>query len=64
MAPGAIVPANLTVGEDPGEDARWFRVTPGGTALITAPMLTARAAELMRAQFGGRLPGLATLKPR
>ena len=64
VAPGAIVPANLTVGEDPGEDARWFRVTPGGTTLITAPMLTARAAELMRAQFGGRFPGLATLKPR
>jgi glucose-1-phosphate adenylyltransferase len=60
VAPGAIVPANLVVGEDPGEDARWFRVTPGGTTLITAAMLATRAAERMRAQFGGRLPGLVT----
>jgi glucose-1-phosphate adenylyltransferase len=64
VAPGAIVPANLVVGEDPGEDARWFRVTPQGTTLITAPMLAARAANLMRAQFGGRLPGLVTPKAR
>ena len=62
VAPGAIVPANLTVGDDPAEDARWFRVTPGGTTLITAPMLAARAAERMRAQFAGRFPGLASPK--
>ncbi|EYD75214.1 Glucose-1-phosphate adenylyltransferase [Rubellimicrobium mesophilum DSM 19309] len=60
VAPGAIVPAGLVVGDDPAEDARWFRVTSGGTTLITAPMLAARAAERMRAQFGGRLAGLAT----
>lgn len=60
VAPGAIVPAGLAVGDDPGEDARWFRVTPQGTTLITAPMLAARAAERMRAKFGGRLAGLAT----
>ena len=60
VAPGAIVPAGLVVGDDPAEDARWFRVTPGGTTLITAPMLAARAADRMRAQFGGRLEGLAT----
>lgn len=64
VAPGAIVPANLTVGDDPAEDARWFRVTPGGTALITAPMLAARAAERMRAQAAGRFPGLAAPKAR
>ncbi len=64
VAPGAVVPANLCVGDDPAEDARWFRVTPGGTTLITAPMLARRAAERMRAQFGGQLPGLATPKAR
>ena len=62
VAPGAIVPANLTVGDDPSEDARWFRVTPQGTTLVTAPMLAARAAERMRAQFAGRFPGLAASK--
>jgi glucose-1-phosphate adenylyltransferase len=60
VAPGAVVPANLVVGEDAAEDARWFRVTPKGTTLITAPMLAARAAERMRAQAGSRLSGLAT----
>ena len=60
VAPGAIVPAGLVVGEDAQDDARWFRVTPQGTTLITAPMLAARAAERMRAQFGGRLAGLVT----
>jgi glucose-1-phosphate adenylyltransferase len=56
VAPGAVVPANLVVGDDPEEDARWFRVTPGGTTLVTAPMLAARAAARMRAQLGDRLP--------
>ena len=64
VAPGAIVPAGLVVGDDPAEDARWFRVTYGGTTLITAPMLAARAAERMRAQFGGRLAGFATPGPQ
>lgn len=64
VAPGAVVPANLTLGEDPAEDARWFRVTPGGTTLVTAPMLSHRAAELMRARFGGRFPDLAIPKTR
>jgi glucose-1-phosphate adenylyltransferase len=62
VAPGAVVPANLVVGEDREEDARWFRVTPGGTTLVTAPMLAARAAARMRAQLGDRLP--AALMPR
>lgn len=64
VAPGAIVPAGLVVGEDPQDDARWFRVTPGGTTLITAPMLAARAADRMRAQFGSRLAGFATPGPQ
>ncbi|WP_274609740.1 glucose-1-phosphate adenylyltransferase [Rhodobaculum claviforme] len=40
---GVNVPAGLVVGEDPEEDARWFRVTPGGVTLITQPMLDRRA---------------------
>lgn len=63
VAPGAVVPANLTLGDDPSEDARWFRVTPGGTTLVTAPMLARRAAEQMRASLGHRLAGLALPKP-
>ena len=39
IAPGAIVPDGLVVGEDPEDDQRWFRVTRGGTALVTAAML-------------------------
>ena len=38
------VPQGLVVGEDPEEDARWFRVTEGGVTLITQPMLDRRAA--------------------
>ncbi|WP_210528378.1 sugar phosphate nucleotidyltransferase [Rubellimicrobium arenae] len=60
VAPGAIIPAGLVVGEDPEDDARWFRVTPGGTTLLTPPMLAARAAERMRARLQSRTPGLAT----
>ena len=41
---GVQVPPGLVVGEDPEEDARWFRVTPGGVTLITQPMLDRRAA--------------------
>jgi glucose-1-phosphate adenylyltransferase len=59
VAPGAIVPAGLVVGEDPHEDARWFRVTPGGTTLIAPQMLSRRAAERMRAQSGGHPSGLS-----
>lgn len=39
VAEGALVPSRLVVGEDPGEDARWFRVTPNGTTLITRRMM-------------------------
>ncbi|MCR9125589.1 MAG: glucose-1-phosphate adenylyltransferase [Rhodobacteraceae bacterium] len=41
---GVQIPEGLVVGEDPDEDARWFRVTSGGVTLITQPMLDARAA--------------------
>jgi len=61
VAPGAILPAGLVVGEDAAEDARWFRTAPGGTTLVTPPMLARRAAERMRQQFSGhRLAGLAS----
>lgn len=59
VAPGAVVPANLSVGDDPSEDARWFRVTPQGTTLITASMLSRRAARLMQDRLGGGLAPLA-----
>nr|WP_132544240.1 glucose-1-phosphate adenylyltransferase [Rhodovulum euryhalinum] len=41
---GVVIPNGLVVGEDPEEDARWFRVTEGGITLITQPMLDRRAA--------------------
>lgn len=44
VGPGAQVPRGLVAGEDPAEDARWFRVTAGGTVLITKRMLAHREA--------------------
>lgn len=44
VASGAVIPPGLVVGEDPEADARWFRVTPGGTTLITPAMLSRRSA--------------------
>ena len=43
---GVSIPPGLVVGEDPEEDARWFRVSPGGVTLVTQPMLDKRAAVL------------------
>lgn len=45
VAAGTHVPAGLTTGEDPEEDARWFTRTPSGTILITPAMIQGRAAE-------------------
>ncbi|WP_265500895.1 sugar phosphate nucleotidyltransferase [Paracoccus beibuensis] len=45
VAAGARVPDGLTTGEDADEDARWFTRSPGGTVLITQPMLDRRAAH-------------------
>lgn len=53
VGPGTVVPAGLVVGEDPIEDARWFRRTPAGTTLITAEMLARRAADRPRPIFLG-----------
>ncbi|WP_373635288.1 glucose-1-phosphate adenylyltransferase [Yoonia sp. SS1-5] len=40
---GVIIPEGLVVGEDPTEDAKWFRVTDRGTTLITQTMLDKKA---------------------
>jgi glucose-1-phosphate adenylyltransferase len=36
---GVNVPEGLVVGEDPTDDAKFFRVSPKGTTLITQPMV-------------------------
>jgi glucose-1-phosphate adenylyltransferase len=41
---GVTIPEGLVVGEDPEEDARWFRRTEAGVVLVTRNMLHARAA--------------------
>ncbi|MCC7321297.1 MAG: glucose-1-phosphate adenylyltransferase [Rubellimicrobium sp.] len=41
---GVVIPEGLVVGEDPVEDAKWFRVTPRGVTLITRAMIDKRAA--------------------
>lgn len=43
---GVIIPEGLVVGQDPIEDAKWFRRTDSGIVLITQNMLDARAARL------------------
>jgi glucose-1-phosphate adenylyltransferase len=43
---GVDIPAGLVVGEDPIEDAKWFRVTDAGITLITRDMIAARQAAL------------------
>ena len=40
---GVQIPEGLVVGEDPDEDAKWFRVSDGGVTLVTQPMLDRRA---------------------
>ena len=41
---GVHIPEGLVVGEDPIEDARWFRRTANGVCLITQPMIDAWSA--------------------
>lgn len=36
---GVVIPEGLIVGEDPEEDARWFRRSEQGVCLITQPMI-------------------------
>lgn len=49
---GTVVPEGLVVGEDPDEDARWFRRTDQGTVLVTTQMLARRAADRPRPVSG------------
>ncbi len=42
---GVRIPEGLVVGEDPVEDAKWFRVSDGGITLITQEMLNRREAS-------------------
>lgn len=41
---GVQIPEGLVVGEDPVEDAKWFRVSEEGVTLITKSMMKKRAA--------------------
>lgn len=41
---GVIIPEGLVVGQDPVEDAKWFRREDSGVVLITQDMLDRRAA--------------------
>jgi len=43
---GVTIPNGLVVGEDPEEDAKWFRRTDNGVVLITQNMLDRREASL------------------
>jgi len=43
---GVVIPDGLIVGEDPEEDARWFRRTETGVVLVTQAMINRRAAAL------------------
>lgn len=61
VAPGTAIPEGLVIGEDAEEDARWFRVSDGGTTLITTAML-ARRHDLRAHQRGPALPPLSTLR--
>ncbi|RKF12626.1 glucose-1-phosphate adenylyltransferase [Roseovarius spongiae] len=42
LAPGTVIEPGMVIGEDPQEDARWFRRTERGTVLVTPAMLLAR----------------------
>lgn len=41
---GVVIPEGLVVGEDPAEDAKFFRVSETGVTLITQPMIDAWSA--------------------
>ncbi len=43
---GVVIPEGLVVGQDPEEDARWFRRSDEGIVLITQDMLARRALGL------------------
>ena len=49
VAHRAHIPPDVVIGEDHDEDAKWFRVTEGGTTLVTQAMLMRRAGQRSRA---------------
>lgn len=53
VASGARIDPGTVIGEDPGEDALWFRRTEGGTVLVTSSMLAMRRRGRFHA-IGGR----------
>jgi glucose-1-phosphate adenylyltransferase len=60
IGPHAKILAGLVIGEDPIEDAKWFRRTPKGTVLVTQDMLIERE-ESRRRIYQSRVPdALAT----
>ena len=48
VAPGARIPRGTQIGHCPEMDRRWFRVTPGGTTLVTPEMLERRLVRVPR----------------
>ncbi len=44
VAPNTVIPHGLHIGDDPEEDARWFRVS-GETTLVNSAMLARRGAS-------------------
>ena len=56
VGPRTSVPAGVVVGEDPDEDARWFRRTDDGTVLITTAMIANRGLNRPRT-FPAVTPG-------
>ncbi|MEL6517735.1 MAG: sugar phosphate nucleotidyltransferase [Pseudomonadota bacterium] len=49
-APGVAIAEGMVIGEDADEDRKWFRVTDGGTTLVTAGMV-ARRTEARSRQY-------------
>lgn len=45
VAPGTVVPSDITIGEEPDEDDRWFRRSADGTVLVSNAMLAQRAGH-------------------
>lgn len=43
VAPNTVIPHGVSIGEDPEEDARWFRIS-GDTTLVNSAMLARRGA--------------------
>lgn len=55
VAPDTRIGPGLAIGLDAEEDARWFRVTPGGTRLVTPWMLARFCENRVRTYFAAGL---------